>query len=98
MNFIEKINELQAKDEISASDLVPLINSIHELFIEGKFNEMNDWLLTEKKLQPELAISVARTTYPVRSRLSNWNLFVQTSLKNINEMGYNGEKLLRGLL
>lgn len=59
------------KDTPTASELVPFINDIHKM-CSVDINSMNRFLGADIDLSLEHRHALARTTYKIRNRLSNW--------------------------
>ena len=92
--------EAHANNEgASSATLVNIITGIH-LLIKNRDFQMIDMVLRTTRLDrlaPEAIVAFARTSFPIRSRLSEWQRYLQRARKELRRRSLNAVSLMSGL-
>lgn len=86
-------------DQSSSAQIMRAIENLNSLLKERQFRALNAifFLINPRKLTPELMVTFARVTYPVRHCLPNWYGFVRRIKKELDHRALDSERLLSGL-
>jgi hypothetical protein len=84
---------------ITAGDLMPTIKEYGFLMETGNFKEIDDifrqTVIDEK--HPAILMSMLRTTFMCREKITGWYLFLDRAEESIRVRGYDADSMLYGL-
>ncbi len=84
----------------SSEQLMCAIAGLNALLKNRSFDELNliIGMVHPQRLSPELMLTFARLTFPVRDFLSNWFPFVRKIKNELDRRELDSKKLLKGLI
>lgn len=90
----------QGVAKLSARELIPVITGLREL-ISGRSYSVLDMIFSSHNpdsLQPEMIVSLLRTTYPVHQELVEWRGFLHRAKASLTHRKFNAQRILIGLI
>ncbi len=93
--------ELQGSDKnyTNSEDLIKIINGLNSLMKKHDYEMINIILQTleTSNMSPEMLVAYSRTTYSIRSRITEWSYFITRAKSELSARGFDADKLMRGL-
>lgn len=89
---------VRSTDAQGETPLEATIDGVHELIRRGEFGVLDRVLKNVPESANRFALlGLARSTFPIRSKLAHWRSFVVKCKRALDKRGLDGEKLLKGL-
>jgi hypothetical protein len=84
----------------SSEQIMSVITGLNALLKDRRFEELNliIGMVHPQRLSPELMLTFARLTFPVRDLLSSWFPFVRKIRQELDRRDLDSKKLLKGLI
>ena len=88
------------EDAISAEDIQSAVSGITDLFISKDYSSVDTILaqLEVDKLSALSLVTIARSTFPARDNLQNWDRAITRISEQLEVLGKKPSKALRGLI
>lgn len=89
-----------AKSANTASEVLPAISGIKQLFAEKQYDLVSDILLEMEinKLSPTAMVAMISAAYPARHKLDSWSLGVAKVKIALASNGLEPDQILKGLI
>ncbi len=89
----------KANAAFSAKDILPLVSGLRSLFTEKNYSAVDQLLcVVELKTFSSTALAtLARTTFPARDKLHNWDASLTRIQNYLKSRGEDADHILRGL-
>jgi hypothetical protein len=90
----------EGSNRSSSQQLMKVVSALNSLLKARRFTDLNYMLskLQPERLSPELMLTFARLTFPVRELLSNWYSFVRKVKKELESREMDSKRMLQGLI